>query len=66
MARQQRVEDARERAFVPATSIILLCAEKLGGRRDKSGDDANTSFGMIEICSEQLPVKINGLHLTGP
>jgi len=40
VAGQQRVEDARERAFVPATPIILALCLKAQGRRDKPGDDA--------------------------
>jgi hypothetical protein len=44
VAVQQRVEDARKRAFVPATSIILALYLKVRGGRDKPGDDAGVGF----------------------
>src|SRR5258708_27245040 len=53
VAGQQRVEDARERAFVPATSIMLALYLKVRGRRDKPGDDAGVDSEVIEIRSNR-------------
>jgi hypothetical protein len=44
VAGQQRVEDARKRAYVPPTSIILVLYLRVRGRRDKPGDDAGVGF----------------------
>jgi len=52
VAGQQRVEDARERAFVPATPIILALCLNVRGRRDKPGDDAGMRFKAMEIPSD--------------
>jgi hypothetical protein len=37
-------KDARERAFVPATPIVLALRFNTRGRRDKPGDDGRVSY----------------------